>query len=510
MSALGSLLAAAAGPHPGRPALARAGGRLTYGELDAAAERLRHGLERLAAGSERGTGIAGSRIAVIAPNAPALVVGMFAAWRAGAVAVPLSARVREYELARTLEDAEVEAAIAVTAHRGYSFAGVLEDLLPSLPRLRACLFVDAAGAVERHAAREVRPPRPEPLAPEIAAILYTSGSTGVPKGALVRQESLLATARAMADVLALTPGDRTALPVPASHAFGLGCVLAAVATAGLTVLVDSGISREPLLAAVRDHAATVVHGSPSVFAALIVDAEERLAGVRTGFVAGAPTPPGLLEALDAAQVRILNLFGMTELGAAASCRLDDPPAARYETVGRALPGFEFRVAGPDRSTGELQVRGPHVTPGYHRHPDLTAEAFDRGWFRTGDAGRIDAEGRIRIVGRVKDVVNVGGFNVFPAEVETFLLTHPAVAQAAVVGVPHPALGEALKAFVVARQGTELDAPDVVRFARAGIAGYKVPYAVEIVREMPVLPSGKPDRAALRDRDAGSPPTAGRR
>jgi fatty-acyl-CoA synthase len=510
---LDALLSAAAGDGPERPALAGGDLRLTYGELDAAVERVRHRLDRLAAADDGGAGLAGARVAVIAPNVPALVIGMFAAWRAGAVAVPLSARLREYELSRALEDAEAEAAVAVATHRGYSFADVLGALLAGLPALRGCLFVGEAGAVEREIVRDGRVQRPQRLSPRIAGILYTSGSTGVPKGALVEHSSLLRTAHAMADLLALTSADRTALPIPASHAFGLGCLLAGVARRGETVLLDSGISPGPLLDAVAGHGATVVHGSPPVFAGLVKAGPAALAGVRGGFVAGTSTPPGLLEALDAAHVRILNMFGMTELGAAACCRAEDPPAARYGTVGRPLPGYTFRTAGAgvdDPSVGELQVRGPHVTPGYHGRPELTAEAFDGGWFRTGDVGRIDAHGRIRVVGRLKDVVHVGGFSVFPAEVETFLLTHPAVAQAAVVGAPHPTLGEALKAFVVAREGGRLDPPALLRFARARIAGYKVPYGIEVVSEIPVLPSGKPDRAALRRRVEGSPLAPGRR
>jgi acyl-CoA synthetase (AMP-forming)/AMP-acid ligase II len=201
----------------------------------------------------------------------------------------------------------------------------------------------------------------------------------------------------------------------------------------------------------------------------------------------------VLERLDDAGPTILNLFGMTELGPAIACALDDPPERRHATVGRPLPGFEVRVAGE-----ELQLRGPYVTPGYLNRPDETARAFDDGWFRTGDLGNVDEDGYVRIAGREKDVVNVGGFNVFPAEVEAFLLTHPDVAQAVVVGVPHSRMGEALAAFVVARRGAELQPSALIRFARPRIAGYKLPYAITVVDELPLLPSGKPDRAALAE------------
>jgi acyl-CoA synthetase (AMP-forming)/AMP-acid ligase II len=196
-------------------------------------------------------------------------------------------------------------------------------------------------------------------------------------------------------------------------------------------------------------------------------------------------------------VAILNMFGMTELGAATACRRDDPPEVRHTTVGRPIPGYEVRIAG----AGEVQVRGPHVMRGYHRRPAETAAAFEDGWLRTGDLGTLDAAGNLRISGRAKELVHVGGFNVFPAEVEALLLTHPDVAGAGVVGVPDERMGEALRAYVVPRPGAALTARDVIAWARARAAGYKVPYRVEVVEQLPLLASGKVDRTALA-REAG--------
>jgi fatty-acyl-CoA synthase len=182
---------------------------------------------------------------------------------------------------------------------------------------------------------------------------------------------------------------------------------------------------------------------------------------------------------------------MTEIGAGTLCRPDDPPAKRHRTVGRPLPGYELRT-----STGEVQVRGAYVTPGYHRRPDATAELFDGDWLRTGDLGEVDDDGYLSIDGRAKELVHVGGFNVFPAEVEGLLLTHPAVAAAAVIGTGSEHTGESLQAFVVAVPGERLEPAELRRFARARVAGYKVPYAIEVLEALPLLASGKPDRAAL--------------
>jgi acyl-CoA synthetase (AMP-forming)/AMP-acid ligase II len=200
----------------------------------------------------------------------------------------------------------------------------------------------------------------------------------------------------------------------------------------------------------------------------------------------------VLEQLDDERVRILDMYGATELGAATSCRADDAPEVRYETVGRPLAGIDVRLA-----DGEVLVRGPGLSPGYLNLPEQTAASFAGGWFHTGDLGEVDAAGNLRVSGRAKDVVHVGGFSVFPAEVEGFLLTHPDVEQAAVLGVEREPMGEALHAFVVPRPEAELTAPALLRFARASIADYKLPYGITLLPELPLLPSGKPDRAALR-------------
>jgi long-chain acyl-CoA synthetase len=487
------------GATPDRPALLAASGALSYGDLEEAAGTLAERLRAL------GGGLEGQRVAVVAPNTPALPVAMLAAWRAGAACVPLSARLREYELRGTLGDAEPVALVAVRSHGGYSFRELAEELAPALPSLRGCLFVDEQGRPVEELAPDRAPTDAEPVEPGVAAVLYTSGSTGDPKGALVTHGCLTLEARELADRLRLEPADTTLLVIPASHAFGLACLLASFASGGTCALVDSSFSLDPLIEAARAHGATVLHGSPALFVGLLKASPSGLPGLRSGLVGGASCPPGLIERLDATGARILNVFGMTELGAATSCLLDDPPEVRYETAGRPLPGYELRAvpaAGAEPEIGEIEVRGPSVTPGYFRRPDLTAEAFDGDWFRTGDLGSIDGGGDLRIAGRAKELVQVGGFNVFPAEVETFLLTHADVQQATVVGVPDERMGEALAAFVVARPGSSLEPAELLRFARGRIAGYKLPYSIRIVDELPLLPSGKPDRVALRERLVG--------
>jgi fatty-acyl-CoA synthase len=482
---------------PRRLALVLGDRVVTYGDLGATIETL---ADHLA-----GAVAPGQRVGIIAPNSPALVTGMFAAWRLGAVAVPLNVRWREFELGRVLRDAEVTALISVESCLGFDFAPLLSTLQPALNALRRCLFVDELGGIRSLSSWEATAPT-MPLSPEIALLLYTSGTTGAPKGALITHQSERDGAGAMNEILGTSPDDVTLLVVPITHAFGLMCYLAVFAAGGQAVLVESTFSAGPMMEAIRGRRATILHGSPTLFISMLRSAHEGLGSLRTGFVAGSPCPGHLLEQLDSAGLRILNLYGMTEIGAATCCRPDDPPQVRYTTVGRPLPGYTFRIAGGGE-TGEVQVRGPSITPGYFRQPGQTAAIFEDGWFRTGDVGALDARGDLRLSGRAKEVIHVAGLNVFPAEVETLLLGHPDVLHAAVVGVPERTMGEVPHAFVVARPGSALRPVTLLQYARPRIAGYKLPYTIHMLSEMPRLASGKPDRAALaRDisRSGGRP------
>jgi acyl-CoA synthetase (AMP-forming)/AMP-acid ligase II len=485
----------ASAAHPDRTALVAGSRELTFTDLTAAASRLAERMLATASRSGRAD-LRGARVAVIAPNGIELVVALLAVWQLEAVAVPLSSRFRERELTLTLADAEPALVLSVPAHAGYSFAELLARLAPSLPTIRATLLLDGADALEELGAPAERDW--EPLDPGIAAILYTSGTTGVPKGALVTHERETVAARYEASVLDLTPDDRVALLVPATHAFGFTCLVAGICAGSGTSLVESSFSPRPLLDAIETGGGTVVHGSPALFTALLKARPEGLGGVR-GFMAGASPSPNLIERLEHAEMGILNMYGLTETGAVASCRPDDPPHERHTTAGLPLPGFELRLAStqPGVELGELELHGPAVTAGYYRRPAETAEAFTSdGWFRTGDLATL-AGGSLRIAGRAKELVNIGGFNVFPAEVEAVLLEHPDVAQAAVVGVPDERMGEALRAFVVPRAGSEPTGAALLGFARERIAGYKLPYAIKILPKLPLLSSGKPDRRALQ-------------
>jgi acyl-CoA synthetase (AMP-forming)/AMP-acid ligase II len=461
---------------------------LAYGDVALGDRELTTAIDRLAATL---TVASGDRVAVVAPNAPALVIGLLATWRRAAVAVPLSTRLRGFELRRAFTDCAPSAAVCVAVHSGFDVGKAIAGIATDVPSMSQTVIVDELGTVVGTDTVGDGIPSP-PAPPEQAAIMYTSGTTGEPKGAVLSHTALSAFAESVVELLGDGADATHGLVPPASHTFGLGCLLGAMAAGATTVLIDATTSVGPLLEALRLHRAQLLHGTPALFGRLVRAGAEL--PVRGGFVAGSACPPAVLETLDDRGVRLLNTYGMSEIGAASSCRADDPPATRYRTAGRALPGYELR-----ERDGQIEVRSAYIADGYHGRPWGPDELTGDGWLRTGDLGRLDPAGNLMIDGRAKEVVQVGGFNVFPAEVESFLVTHPSIGQAAVIGSPHAVLGEALEAFVVPAGDASLTPSDVVRFARAGIAGYKVPYKVHVIGELPLLPSGKPDRRELARR-----------
>lgn len=461
-----------------RPALAHGGTLLSYGELAGRCDRLAAHIDIEP----------GERVVVIAPNVPALVVGLFAVWHAGGVAVPLSTRLGPFELQRIMADAEPALVIAAGPDRILGGVAMLVSQARSAP---AFIVLDPAGEIVSTRNGGTRPDaQATPLGGEIVAILYTSGTTGEAKGVPVGQVRAEAEGQHLAELLGSSANAPAGFAVPISHAFGLACLLGTITAGGLAILTEESTSLRPLAEAMQRHGGRVLHGTPTVFS-MLLRADTPLT-FESGFTAGSRCPPQVLEALDRRGARILNLYGMTEIGAASACRAGDPAAIRHHTVGRALAGYEFQVV-----DDEVQVRGPFATS-YYRRPWSEADTAGDGWFRTGDLGLLGGDGNLTILGRRKEVIQVGGFNVFAAEVESFLLTHPAIAQVAVVGAPHPVHGEALRALVVPAADARLEPRDVIRFARGGVAGYKVPYDVRIVDRLPLLPSGKPDRRRLAE------------
>jgi malonyl-CoA/methylmalonyl-CoA synthetase len=341
------------------------------------------------------------------------------------------------------------------------------------------------------------------VAPGDPAIIgYTSGTTGRPKGAVLSHTNLLAGAEAVRLAWRWDDADRLVLCLPLFHMHGLGVGLHGTLLVGGSAVLQDGFGPADVLDAVTTHEATLFFGVPTMYHRLA--ASERvgeLARLRLCVAGSAPLAAELHERLQtAAGVRVLERYGMTETVMLVSNPYDGE--RRPGAVGIPLPGVELRLAEAKEvaggAAGEVQVRGPNVFAGYWRRPDATAEAFTPdGWFRTGDLGELDPDGYVRLVGRAKELIISGGFNVYPREVEDVLARHPAVAEVAVVGLPSAEWGEEVTACLVLQPGAVAPTVDELRaFGRADLSPFKLPRRVVVVAALPRNALGKVVRHQL--------------
>lgn len=428
-------------------------------------------LERRAAGVAAGLrrrGVrSGDRVVVRLPNGTPFVEALLGVLRAGAVAVPLNV---------LLAPPEVEERIRLTRP-----AAVLDDpeALPS-----------GSGRFE--------PVEREPGDP--AAILFTSGTSGRPKGAVLTHGSIAAAADNVASAVSLGPDDIVLGVAPFAHVLGLSTGLVATLSRGGAVAVEARFDPERTLARMAATRTTVLLGVPTMCMGLCEAAAgaERLPQLRLAHVGGAPLPAELARRFEETfAAPLYEGYGLTEMsGVATTYTVGEPQ--RPGSVGHPLGETEVRIVEPDEEgRGEVQFRGPSVVSGYFEDPGATAEAISAdGWLATGDVGRLDGGGYLYLVDRRKEVVIRGGYNVYPREVEEVLYAHPAVLEAAVVGIPDERLGEEVAAAIVPRPGAELDVEELQAWARERLAAYKVPRRLAFVDELPKGPTGKILKRAL--------------
>ena len=445
---------------------------------------------------------AGDRVALLAANDDRLVQALFACWWLGAVACPLNVRWSAPELAHALADCDAALLLADEA-----LAERLPDQpAPGLPCLGLDQFATQAAALA-------------PLTDSrtggdaLAAILYTGGTTGRSKGVMLTHANLWTASISRAAELPNPPDSVSLLVAPLFHVAGLGR-LVGQSTAGGACVTMAQFRPDAVLAAIAQLGIADIIVVPTMLQSLLDDPSFDAARVqslqRIAFGA-APMPPDLLDRALAAwpQAEFFQAYGLTETAGAVCINLPEnhrSPAARaagrLSAVGRAGLGAEIIVAGPDGralpagEVGEILCRGAMVTPGYWRNPVATAAALHDGWLRTGDAGRMQADGTLAIVDRLKDMIISGGENVYCAEVEAALRAHPAVAQAAVVGVADARWGEAVHAFVVLRE--PVDEAALRDWCRAQLAGFKCPRSYSVVPELPLSAAGKVLKNVLRD------------
>jgi fatty-acyl-CoA synthase len=464
---------------------------LTYGELEQEVRRCDGLLRSLAA--------PGERVAVLARNSWRHVVLFYACARAGVIFVPVNWRLTGPELCILFEDSAPRLVIYDD-----EFAEAATPALDALLNARVFRSEDFTEALA--AVAPVAPQPIEPLAP--CALLYTSGTTGRPKGAVVTSKTAFYSAMNFSFAGEVAPGRVQLCDVPMFHVVGLLVVLHATLLSGATLRISPRFVPETTLGRLKDPELAVTHYFcvPQMVQALLDAPGGRttdLTGLRM-FNGGAPMPAELTLALLDLGALPSNGYGMTENGTILAVPLDRETArAKAGSAGVAAPAAEIRIVGADGrdvavgETGEMWLRGPSVTPGYWNQPEATAKAFEGGWFRTGDAARVDADGFYFIIDRYKDMYITGGENVYPAEVEALIGAMAAVADVAVVGVPDARWGECGWAFLVLRPGMALSRDEVVARCDANLARYKRPAHVRFIDALPRTASGKLQKDSLR-------------
>ncbi|GAB0148634.1 long-chain fatty acid--CoA ligase [Marichromatium sp. PS1] len=483
---------ACAATHQGAPALFDEAGALDYAGLDRASDAMAGALA--AAGLQPG-----ARAALLCANGREFVIAYLAILKAGATVVPVNLLQSDREIAYILDDARP----ALLLHQP-AFAALAEAASARSAASPRRIELDAARA--DFATLITHPPLSPLPGTEVAAVLYTSGTTGRPKGAMLSHANLIANAEGSRQGFELVPGDRVLAVLPLFHSFAATTAMLTPLLHGLAMIPVPRFEPRLVTQAIARHGATVFLGVPSMYGVLLRHAEvlsEQWRGVRLCISGGAALPAALMRAFETRFATLLvEGAGATECSPVFSVNRPSGPR-KPGSIGPALPGVELTVrdrAGRVLSSGEageLCVRGPNVMLGYLGLPEATRESFHGDWFRTGDLARIDGDGHVYLVDRIKDLVITNGMNVYPRVVEEALYAHPAVAEAAVVGDPDPRHGEVVVAHVALADTAEVTPGELRAWCRDRLGSHEVPRRVVLHAALPKNASGKILKRALR-------------
>ena len=504
------ILSYTAGRLPHKPALVEGDTTLTYAETLARVEALAAALE------QRGVR-PGDRVALLMPNCIEFCLAYFAVLSLGAIVVPLNNRLAPPEMTYILNHSGAETLIL-----GHRFGRVYRQFAAELertPRLIHAGDDPPPGAedfarLSRPGPRPQGEPRIEPHHP--ACIMYTSGTTGLPKGAVMSHHNVFVNARNCGAHLGYRQSDVTLIVVPLFHVTGLNSQLVAFFYVGGTCAVMRAYKTADMIELLERHRVTVTFKVPTMYTLMLVNpALERcdLSALRLAAYGGAPMDPATIQSLQQRLgVDLYNAYGLTETSSLTTVLPACDALRKAGSVGLAVSGVQLKVVDdqgrelPPDQVGELWVKGPNVVSSYWNKPEATAEALGDGWLKTGDYARIDPEGFVYIADRKKDMINRGGENVYSIEVETALVSHPGVLEAAVVPRPHSIFGEVVHAFVVPAPGASPGEEEIIAHCRGLIADYKVPASVTFLDELPRNPGGKVLKRRLREMvPPGDPP-----
>lgn len=495
----------------GKPAYYFKDQATTYGELDRAVTKFADGLHKLGVSK-------GDHIALLLGNSPHFIIGMYGALKAGTTVIPINPIYTPDEIGYILNNGDVKVVIALDL-----LVPLLEKMNPmltSIEHLVICETQQDNGGIDisklaiypkiksfSHlvAAGDLDFTGPNVDEDDTALILYTSGTTGKPKGAMLTHKNLYSNAKDVSDYLRISEDDRVVTVLPMFHVFCLTVVLNAPLMNGGTLLIVPKFSPKEVFRLVKKYEATVFAGVPTMYNFLQQYPDgnpEDLKSLRLSISGGAALPVALLKDFERKfNVRVSEGYGLSEASPVTCFNPLDRPR-KPGSIGTSILNVENKVVDemgdevPVGQVGELIVRGPNVMKGYYKLPEETTAVLKDGWLYTGDLARRDDEGYFYIVDRKKEMIIVGGYNVYPREVEEVLFAHPDVVEAAVIGVPDPNQGEVVQCFVV-KKNESLTEEDLIAYSTEHLAKYKVPKVIEFLDELPKNTTGKILRRALK-------------
>jgi len=495
---LAFMLHESARSHPRKAALLFDGGSVSYAELDAASDRLAAGL--LAHGLRPG-----DPVALQLPNMPQFVVAYFGILKAGCVVVPVNVLFKAAEVGYVLGDSGARmfitwSGVAEEAAKGAADAGVSEVFVLNTPgqpaarvgrRFEQLLETPVLG----------QPPLHQTDPGDTAVIVYTAGTTGRPKGAELSHFQLFMNADTPGRLFGIRDDDVVIVVLPLFHVFGLSSILDVCVRFSATMSLVPRFEPGKVLEVIQRDRVTVFEGVPTMYIALLNHPDRDrydTSSLRVGVSGGAPIPAEVIDEVERTfGIVVLEGYGLSETASTTTFNVSAEERRIY-SVGKPIYGVEVEVwdaqgeaLPPGREhVGELVVRGVNVMRGYHGDPTATAEAMTGGWFHTGDLGYVDEDGFFFVIDRKKEMIIRGGENVYPREVEDVLYTHPAVAEAAVIGVPDDRLGQEVTAVVALRPGRHADEAELIAYVRERVASYKYPRSVEFRAHLPMNATGK--------------------
>ena len=499
------ILTRRAAAHPERVAIVDRGQRVTYGELLTRVERTAAGLQHLGIGS-------GDVVTIQLPNWAEFAYVFFACERIGAVANQIGPDFRSREVDYILRFSESRAFVCPASFKGFDYVEMIRALRPGLADMKAVLVLGGGGEGTVslddmiQTGSRVGPAAHRMEANEVMRMAFTSGTTGNPKGVTHSFNTTLPACRILNTAMDVTEREVFLVYLPLGLNWGYLTLVQSIMAGARAVLLDRFSGRAALELIDRERV-TFIPSAPASLIAMLNDAElERfdLRSLRVVITGGASCPVETIRSFRArVPGHLIELYGMLETGFHTFTRFEDDPEAVAGTIGRPAPGMGLRLIDdqgrdvPLGVEGEIAAEGPSVHLGYHKNPAANAELFTAdGWFRTGDLGVMEPSGNVRIVGRLKEMINRGGKKFFPREIEEILYTHPKILHAAIVGVPDPRLGERNCLCVIPRPGATIALTEMVAFLKEDVAAYKLPEEIEVFDEFPFTPTGKIQRHAL--------------